>query len=363
MGGGPSYWLHTATAGNPPHRTEGVNAKGPVSPPPGPSARLRFRLGTVAAMTTAPSGRQIRLAAHDQEIVVVEVGGGLRLYRATGRDILDGYAEAEMCAGGRGQLLAPWPNRLAGGAYEWDGRRLQTAITEVEAGNAIHGLVRWANWLVPDATPQPWTPATPPDTTQVHHRLHPQPGWPWTLDFRVTYRLVPDQGLEVRTAVTNLSEEECPIGLGWHPYLRVHADDTRLTVPAATTYETDPRGIPQGRRPVEGTDADFRSPRIIGPAKLDAAYTDLERDAHGRARVVLEPAGADPFTVWVDGNYTHLMIFTGDTLSDKTRRRQGLAVEPMTCAPDMLNNHDGRRTLAPGATFEATWGVNPFSNR
>lgn len=315
---------------------------------------------TVAPMPVFPSGRQVRLAAHDQEIVAVEVGGGLRVYRSGGRDVLDGYAETEMCAGGRGQLLAPWPNRLAGGSYEWRGRQLQTALTEPEAHNAIHGLVRWANWVVPDATPQPWTPATPPDTTQLSYRLHPSPGWPWALDVRVSYRLAPGHGLEVRTSVTNVSAEECPVGFGWHPYLKARVDDTRLTVPAATTYETDEGGIPRRRRPVDGTDFDFRAGRTIGPAKLDVAFTDLDRDTAGRAHVVVEPVDTDPVTLWVDEHYTHLMVFTGDTLSDESRRRQGLAVEPMTCAPDMLNNHDGLRTIAPGASFEATWGINPF---
>jgi aldose 1-epimerase len=311
-------------------------------------------------MPVPPSGRQVRLAAHDQEIVVVEVGGGLRLYRAGDRDILDGYGEDEVSSGGRGQLLAPWPNRLADGSYQWNGTRRQADITEVAAHNAIHGLVRWANWVVPDSTPQPWTPATPPDTTQVTYRLHPQPGWPWTLDFRVSYRLAAETGLEVRTAVTNASDEECPVGFGWHPYLKAHVDQSRLTVPAATVYEADERGIPRGRRPVDGTEADFRRPRTVGATKLDVALTDLQRDADGRVRVVLEPPGADPVTLWVDGQYTHLMVFTGDTLGEASRRRQGLAVEPMTCAPDMLNNHDGLRTLAPGATMEAAWGVDPF---
>ena len=180
-----------------------------------------------------PSGRQVHLRAHDQELVAVEVGGGLRRYRAAGRDILDPYAENDMCAGGRGQLLAPWPNRLAGGSFTWEGRRLQAPLTEVEHDNAIHGLVRWANWTVPDATPQPWGPQTPPDSTHLTYRLHPQPGWPWTLDFRVTYRLAAETGLEVRTSVTNVSADPCPIGLGWHPYVKGVVDTTTLTVPAA----------------------------------------------------------------------------------------------------------------------------------
>jgi aldose 1-epimerase len=308
----------------------------------------------------SPSGRQVRLAAHAQELVAVEVGGGLRLYRAGGVDVLDGYDEQEMAAGGRGQVLAPWPNRLAGGRYTWQGRTLQVPITEVESGNAIHGLVRWANWTVPDTTPQPWGPQTPPDSTQLSYRLHPQPGWPWTLDLRVTYRLAAEHGLEVRTTITNVSDEPCPIGLGWHPYIRTNVDSTRLTVPAATAYDADERGLPTGRRPVEGTELDFTAGREIGPARLDVAYTDLERDGHGRATVVVEPAEGPPISIWVDRQYTHLMVFSGDTLADSARRRQGIAIEPMTGAPDMLNSGDGLVRLEPGCSFEANWGIDPF---
>jgi aldose 1-epimerase len=308
----------------------------------------------------SPSGRQVRLAAHDQELVAVEVGGGLRAYRAGGVDVLDGYGEQEMAAGGRGQVLAPWPNRLAGGRFTWEGRTLQAPITEVDRGNAIHGLVRWANWTVPDATPQPWGPQTPPDSTQLSYRLHPQPGWPWPLDLRVTYRLAAEHGLEVRTTITNASEETCPIGLGWHPYIRTAVDSTRLTVPAATSYQSDERGVPIGRYPVEGTDLDFTAGREIGPAQLDVAFTDLERDEHGRATVLIEREDGPPVALWVDRHFTHLMVFTGDTLADTSRRRQGIAIEPMTGAPDLLNSGDGLVRLEPGCSFEANWGIDPF---
>ena len=58
-----------------------------------------------------PSGRQVGLSAHDQEIVAVEVGGGLRVYRARGRDVLDGYPTPEMASGGRGDDRGMGPSR------------------------------------------------------------------------------------------------------------------------------------------------------------------------------------------------------------------------------------------------------------
>ena len=86
-----------------------------------------------------PSGEQFEIAGGGRRAVVVEVGGGLRAYDG----VLLGYGEAEACSSGRGQVLAPWPNRLADGRYEWEGEQHRLPLTEPGAGNAIHGLVRW----------------------------------------------------------------------------------------------------------------------------------------------------------------------------------------------------------------------------
>jgi aldose 1-epimerase len=313
---------------------------------------------------SAPSGQQISLSHAGQELTVVEVGGGIRTYRARGRQVIDGYDEGEMCPGGHGQLLAPWPNRLGDGSFEWDGQRYQTPLSEPENHNAIHGLVRWGNWA---AT------VKDPGEARLTYRLHPQPGWPWTLDLAVAYRLG-DDGLRVVTEVTNVGDARfgsCPFGVGWHPYLAAFGelvDQAALTVPAAEAYRSDERGLPVERYEVEGTEVDFRRGRAIGEAVLDVAFTSLERGEDGRAVVELTPtdrgrAGAGEYGVrmWVERAYTHLMIFSGDTLGDAPRRRRGLAVEPMTCAPDMLRSGDGRLILEPGESFQAAWGLETFS--
>ena len=63
-------------------------------------------------MPQAPSGTQWTISFADQTATVVEVGGGLRTYRAGDREVLDGYAEDEISPAGAGQILTPWPNRL-----------------------------------------------------------------------------------------------------------------------------------------------------------------------------------------------------------------------------------------------------------
>jgi galactose mutarotase-like enzyme len=97
----------------------------------------------------APSGEQIAIAVGDQRAVIVEVGGGLRSYSASGLDLVDGYGGDEMSSSGRGQVLIPWPNRLEGGSYEFDGKHHQLPLNEPERRNAIHGLVRRAACAAP----------------------------------------------------------------------------------------------------------------------------------------------------------------------------------------------------------------------
>jgi aldose 1-epimerase len=41
--------------------------------------------------------------------------------------------------------------------------------------------------------------------------------------------------------------------------------------------------------------------------------------------------------VWMDSTLSFAMVYTGDTLADSARRRHGIAIEPMTCAPDAFN--------------------------
>ena len=300
--------------------------------------------------TTSPSGLQIELAHGDQTAVVVGVGGGLRGYWVGDEPVLDGYGDDELCSSGRGQLLAPWPNRVQDGSYEFGGRTLQLALDEPERQNAIHGLVRWVEWAVEtrDAS-----------RAVLQHRLHPSPGYPFTLDLRVEYSL-DDDGLTARIEARNAGTEACPYGVGFHPYLSAGGglvDELELTVPAGTALVSDERSIPVDSKPVEGTELDFRAAKPIGAVQLDHCFTDLARDADGRARVELGGRAA----LWVDESYPYLMVFTGDALPDVARR--GLAVEPMTCAPNAFRSGDGLIRLEAGQAHVATWGIAPLIAR
>jgi aldose 1-epimerase len=228
----------------------------------------------------------------DGQQAVVEVGGGLRSYAANGRELLDGYGVDSMSTSGRGQVLSPWPNRLRNGRYEFDGKRYQLPLTEPTQHNAIHGLVRWSPRTVTERAA---------DRVVVQNVIHPQPGYP----------------------------------------LRVVSDG---------------EGIPTGAARVEGTPYDYRRPRLIEGTRLDNAFSDLERDGKGVARVELRHEGRG-IALWMDEAYGYVMVFSGDPLPDVNRR--SLAVEPMTCPPNAFSTGEALVRLQPGEPFTAAWGISP----
>ncbi len=304
---------------------------------------------TVKPAVVAPSGEQIEITAGDQRAVVVEVGAGLRSYSAGGRELVDGYQADEMSSSGRGQVLIPWPNRLQDGSYAFDGRRHQLPLNEPERCNAIHGLVRWAAWTAS---------AREPHRVVMEHILHPQPGYPFSLRLGIEYSLS-ESGLRVRTTATNVGTALCPYGSGAHPYLTLGTPTINhliLRVPARTVLQSDERGLPVGSAAVEDTGYDFRTPRPIGATTLDHAFTDLARDGEGLARVELrDPDHGTRVQLWVDENYSYLMLFSGDPLRGVGRR--SLAVEPMTCPPNAFATGDAVIALEPGASFTSAWGI------
>ncbi len=300
-----------------------------------------------------PSGEQFEIRYGDQVAVVTEVGATIREYRVGGTAVLDGFAADEVCSGGRGQQLIPWPNRIRDGRYEFGGRRRQLALTEPSAGNAIHGLARWASWR----------PASVDSRSGRAHRSPStrSPAGPELSRPTVAVELT-DDGLQVTTTVHNPGTTAVPFGAGTHPYLTVgteRVDSARLRIPGRRYARPDDRGIPVDAQPVDGTAYDFRSSRPIGDLVLDTAYSDLARDEDGRWRVTLE--GPDrSVTLWADESYPWLQVFSGDTLPPE-RARAGLAVEPMTCGPDAFNTGDDLLVLQPGDRHSGTWGLHVVS--
>ncbi len=317
--------------------------------------------GSMSESRTTPlTGTQHAIMAGDYQAIVTELGAGLRSLTHCGRPLITGYEPDELPPAAAGQLLAPWPNRIDGGRYDFGGAAFQLELSEAARGNAIHGLTRWANWApAPAGTIQSTAGQASADRVTLRHVLHGRPGYPFCLSLSVTYRLDAKAGLAVAVTAENAGSRPAPYGTGSHPYLSAgppSVDACELELPAARWLPTDDRGIPAGpARHVEGSPFDFRTARPIGDTSLDHALTGLTRDSSGRAWARLT-GPETTIGLWAGPGYGWLQVFTGDGLAGELRRR-ALAVEPMTCPPNAFVTGEDVLTLAPGDSVTHAWGL------
>ena len=300
------------------------------------------------------TGAQYEIAAGGYQAVATELGAGLRELRCNGRPVITGYQPDELPPGAAGQLLVPWPNRVDGGRYTVAGTEHQLDLSEPKAGNAIHGLGRWVPWQ-----------AVRHDSRAIalRHVLLGRAGYPFCLEMDVEYQLSGETGLTVSVTAKNVGAHPAPYGTGSHPYLTAGAatvDECELTLPVAHWLPADKRGIPAGPpQDVAGSTLDFRKARPVGSARLDHAFTGLDRDEQGRAWARLA-SGATEVSLWAGPGYRWLQAFTGDTLGAAHRRR-AIAIEPMTCPPNAFATGTVLIMLDPGASVTHTWGIQVTS--
>jgi len=316
----------------------------------------------VTTATPPLSGTQHTIRSGAYEAVIASTGASLRVLRHGDRDLIVSFDADEVRPDYRGTTLAPWPNRIVDGTYTFDGQEIVAALTEPERSHALHGLASWVDFSEVASTESSVTLAT---------TIAPQSGYPWRVRVETTYALAAD-GLTQTVRARNLSATPAPFGTGPHPYLKAGPaplDEWTLALPAASVLEVTPdRLSPVALHPVTDHDPDRfdrRAPRPLGDVQLDHAFTDLETDAAGTAVLRLtDPSGVGVEVTW-GAECPWVQVYTGDKPDGAANpaHRNGVAVEPMTCAPDAFNaaayDYDaGLLVLEPGAEFAASWRIS-----
>lgn len=303
-----------------------------------------------------PSGEQYAIEGAGYAAVVTEVGASLRSLTYEGRDLVLPFGADQLRPMYSGAVLAPWPNRLADGRYEFDGATHQLPLDEPDRRTALHGLVTWASWL----------PRTHESATlELACRLQPRAGYPFRLDLLASY-VLDNAGLRWTLTAANTGDTAAPYGCAPHPYLVAGAgtvDDWTLEVPAESRLELSPdRRLPANpprTQAIEGTEFDFRTPRRIGDVRLDEAYTGLTRDHDGLARVRVRAGEHSAQGVELSWGRacSWVQLYTTDR-PEPELNRAGLAVEPMSCPHDAFDSGVDLVALAPGEQHTVSWTIS-----
>ena len=304
---------------------------------------------------------EILLSCERQRAVVSPWGASLRRYfilEADGQetDLVWGYSGAVGKKGGQGDVLIPFPGRVAEGRYWVDGQAMQLECNDKEGPNAIHGFVRGLPWAVHD-------PSASSVVFQVRleEAEYASRGYPFSLAVQLTYHLGAD-GLSCAFTVRNVGRETAPVGVGFHPYFTVGTpaiDEAEVKIPASSYLELNDRLTPTGAvLTAAGTEWDYRAYRQIGSRRFNHCFLDLVRDPAGYSTASLRnPQNGLTIDVAMDGAFTALVVYTGDAIVGAAR--EALALEPMTCATDAFNHPEwGLTKLGPDQAFEGRYRIS-----
>ncbi len=298
----------------------------------------------------------MRLTAGAYAAEIEPLGATLQQLTASGHDLVVPATPGDPDRLFRGAVIAPWPNRVVDGRYRFAGVDHQLALSEAERGHALHGFTHDSTWEVVDQAA---------DSAVLRLDLPPQPGYPFTLELQAMYALA-DDGLRIELTARNTGTAAAPYGCTIHPYVTcgtARVDEAELELPAATRLEVDERLSPTAPVPVQSVDCDFRQGAAIGSRQIDHAFTDLTADAAGTTTATLrrppgDRGGGGVRMTW--GAWARwVQVYTAD-LPEPTADRSGLALEPMSCAPDAFNARAGDPdaglvVLEPGDAHHAWW--------
>lgn len=225
--------------------------------------------------------------------------------------------------------LVPFANRIAGGEFEFEGRRVSLPVLDAFAPNALHGQGWLSVWSLQDQAEDAATLALD----------HEPDAWPWRYRAVQTIALS-ERGLRIDLSVCNLDDAPMPAGLGLHPCFPKD-EQTRLRLDTDAVWLLDDRDIPARVGPPSAVFDWSVNPRVADAPAVDHCYGGWNGEAElssGEGAVRLD---ASPNARWVQVH--------------APPGRPFCCIEPVTHRPDAVHarrsSDSGLVVLEPGRTL------------
>ncbi len=256
-----------------------------------PAAAQRYTAkqeGDVIAITDNTSKMNVE--------VVVSLGKAWKI-QVKGQNLVRTSATLEAFVANSGlngmPLLAPFANRLDETAFYANGKKynfdlgLGNVRGPIPSTGFVNGSKAWQLVEFKADGKGAWV------TCRLDYWKVPEfmKQFPFAHTITLTYR-VSEGALEVRTKLENLSHEPMPVVIGFHPIYELpdgNRDDWTVSVDAKTHWIDIPQRLPTGEtQPIEKFfGAERTAIQLKNYALIDDVFTDLVRDANGRATMKL----------------------------------------------------------------------------
>ena len=333
------------------------------------------------AFGALPDGRiveeHILTNAAGMSVTFLNLGGIIRTVHVPDRhgvhaDVVPGYDTlAEYLADTRyfGALIGRYANRIAGARFTLHG--VEYPLTPNAGRNQLHGgpgglhAVLW--------TVEPFRDASESGAVLTCSSPAGDQGYPGTLGVRVTYTLADDNALAVDYLAT--CDHATPVNLTQHSYFNLAGHDAgsvldhELVLHAGRYLPVNDELIPTGElRSVQGSDFDFRSPRLIRDGMAGDAFANYDHTFVLDAAAVgaVRPAARlrDPHsgrTMDVATSEPGMQFYSGNQLGNGSGGKEGrsysayssLALETQHFPNSPNEPHFPSTILEPGTEFRS----------
>ena len=260
------------------------------------------------------------------------------------------FASGRERASGSGiPILFPFPGRIAGTTFHWEGREYSIPPGDGR-GNAIHGFVLDRSWRVLEQAANKLT-----GQFQAS-RDDPELLRCWPADFRITvsYELSGTR-LDSRITVENPDDKPLPCGLGTHPYFRLpmgghSAAECVVKLPVSQRWELQDM-LPTGKLlPVENAAA-LQAGTKFADMSFDDVFAALRFAGEWCQAEINDPDHGGRLTLAFDAAFRECVVYTPP-------HREAICIEPYTCVAGGFSLPEqqidtGIRLLAPGDSFHA----------
>jgi len=285
-------------------------------------------------------------------------------------------------------FVGPWANRLDEQAFYANGKRypFDMDIGNIRGAIPIHGFLttndKWQVVEFESDEASAWV------TSRLEFFRQPawMKQWPFAHTVELTYRLKNGE-LEVHTQIANASAEPMPVAIGFHPYFQL-TDSPRsawtLALGAKTHWLLAPNKVPTGETESSAVLFPDRRSAVLDDYDLDDVFSDLERDANGRATMSVM-GKSQRLDVALGPNFRSVVVWAphpenrgrgsqnlgatapaagGGNAGQTQQDRNFICIEPMAGITDAVNlaqkgRYSELQTIPPGGTWQESFWIRP----
>ena len=293
------------------------------------------------------------------QMEVAENGAVLQNLILEGVALIDGYRspyELEKHDWGRSEILAPFPNRLEDGKYSHEGKIYQFPVNEAATQTALHGHSMGLEYNL-------YRLELNEKKVSLHFscQVASSPSYPFDYQINVQYTFNTNSRFRCQVTCEPLAippeHIRMPLGLGIHPYFTLPGalESWQLQLPEMELIEINDRMIPTG---VQKSFQEFLDYASLEDRVLDNCFR-LRNDAD---KMIIKLRHEDWEIAYSQGvewleksgikesKNGYVQLFTPPM-------RQSIAIEPMSCNINALNNKDGLVQMALGDRLDVWYEI------